>query len=330
MTNILVTGGAGYVGSHIVKKLIENNHNVIVYDNLSQGHLSAVDKNAIFVKADLKDKDILNKTLNKHKIDAVMHMAAYVSVAESVKYPEKYFINNINNGKNLLECMKQNSVKIIVFSSSSVVYGAKTKMPLTENSEAKPENPYGQTKLAFENILKQSEKQHGINSISLRYFNAAGADSNGLIGEDHKPENHLIPNVLKVVLGQKKHIDIYGDDYNTKDGTAVRDYIHVTDLADAHILAIKSLFDNPKTDFYNLGTKIGYSVLDIIKEAEVITDKKIHVKIKKRRFGDVPVSIADPEKIRRELKWRPGYSDIKTIIKTAWNWHKTHPKGFRK
>lgn len=327
MKNILVTGGAGYVGSHIVRKLVENNNKVIVYDNLSEGHQAAVDKKAVFIKADLKDREKINAVLKKYKIDAVMHMAAYISIAESIRNPKKYFTNNVDYGINLINAMKYNKVKFIVFSSSSGVYGAKTKVSLIESMKTKPENPYAQTKLIFENILKKSDY---IRSISLRSFNVAGADPSSTIGEDHRPETHLIPNVLKVALGKKKYIDVYGKYYKTNDGTTVRDYIHVSDVVDAHILALDALFNGHKTDVYNLGNEKSYSVFDIIKVAENVSGKKIPIKIKENRFGDVPIAIADSNKIKRELKWNPIFKDIKTMIKTAWNWHKEHPNGFDK
>ena len=326
---ILVTGGAGYVGSHIVKKLIDNNYSVVVYDNLSEGHREAVDKKAVFVNADLCDIKKISSSIKKYRINAVIHMAAFALVEESMKNPEKYFTNNVDNGINLLEAMRSNNVNPIVFSSSSVVYGKKPKMPLPENSRLKPENPYGETKLAFEEILKKSDKS-GIKSISLRYFNAAGAEPGGCIGEDHKPETHLIPNVLNVASGKKDSLNVYGTDYNTKDGTAVRDYIHVSDLAEAHILALEALFGGHKTDVYNLGNEKGYSVLDIIKMSEQVTGKKIPVETKPRRAGDAPVAVSDCTKIKKELKWKPKYSDIKDIIGTAWNWHRNHPDGYGK
>ena len=328
--NILVTGGAGYVGSHVLKKLAENGCNAVAYDNLSQGHRKAVDKNAVFVKGDLKDKKKLGIVFKKYKIDAIMHLAACVSVEESVKNPEKYYANNVSYGINLLNIIKSSRAKYIIFSSSSIVYGSKPKMPLSEDDETKPKNPYGKTKLIFENMLKQADIRYGIKSISLRYFNAAGADINSDIGECHHPETHLIPNVLSVALGHKKQIDVFGNDYKTKDGTAVRDYVHVSDIADGHVAALDALYNGHKTDIYNMGNEKGHSVLEIIKAAGQVSGKNIPMSIKARRFGDVPVAVSDSKKINSTLGWKPKYSDIKTIIRTAWNWHQKHPNGFRK
>ncbi len=327
-SSILVTGGAGYVGSHVVKKLAENGCNVVSYDNLSQGHKEAVDKNTVLIKGDLKDKKKLNFAFKKYKIGAIMHLAACVSVEESVKSPEKYYANNVSYGINLLDIMKSIGAKYIIFSSSSIVYGSKSKMPLSEDDETKPENPYGETKLIFENMLKQADIKNGIKSISLRYFNAAGADIGGDIGEFHNPETHLIPNVLRVALGRKRQIDVFGNDYETKDGTAVRDYVHVSDIADGHIAALDALYNGHKTDIYNLGNEKGHSVLEIIKAAERVSGKNIPINIKERRFGDVPVAVSHSKKIKGKLGWKPKYSDINTIIRTAWNWHQKHPNGY--
>ncbi|MBI1935270.1 UDP-glucose 4-epimerase GalE [Candidatus Woesearchaeota archaeon] len=324
---ILVTGGAGYVGSQLVKRLAEAGYGTVVYDNLSEGHRQAVDKNAVFIKGDLKDKVSLDFVFKKHKIAGIMHLAAYVSVAESVANPEKYYANNVECGANLLEAMKRNNVNFIVFSSSSIVYGAKATRPSSESDKTEPGNPYGETKLAFEKMLREADKA-GIKSISLRYFNAAGADPSGCIGEDHRPETHLIPNVLKAAMGKSKEISIYGNDYQTKDGTAVRDYAHVMDLSDAHILALDALLNGHKTDIYNLGSEKGYSVLEVIRAAEEVTGRRIPTKIMEKRPGDVPFIISNSAKARKSLKWKPKYTDIKTIISTAWNWHKTHPDGF--
>ena len=330
MTNLLVTGGAGYVGSHIVKRFVKDGCRVVVYDNLSHGHREAVDKNAVFIEGDLKDKKKLDMSIKKYRIDAVMHMAAFVSVAESSDNPKKYYDNNVTCGINLLNSAKKNKIRHIVFSSSSVVYGTKSKMPLKESDKANPENPYGETKLIFESLLRQADARDRIKSISLRYFNAAGADSQGNIGEFHEPETHLIPNVLISALGDRNEIDVFGNDYKTKDGTAVRDYIHVSDIADAHIIAMEALLSGHETDVYNLGNEKGYSVLEIIKIAEEVTDKKISINLKPRRFGDVPVAIANSKKIKKELKWKPKCSSIKNIMETAWNWHRKHPNGFIK
>ncbi len=327
--NVLVTGGAGYVGSHVVKCLLEGGYTVVAYDNLSEGHLEAVDRRAMFVEADLKDKDILRKTLREQKIEAVIHMAAFVSVAESVSNHQKYFTNNVEYGKNLLSAMSEEKIDKIIFSSSSVVYGSREKMPISEEDEVHPENPYGETKLLFEKMLLEAEGKNGMRSISLRYFNAAGAHPSGEIGEDHHPETHLIPNVLKAALSEKGSIEVFGTDYPTKDGTAIRDYIHVSDLADAHVLSLKALFLGHKTDVFNVGSEFGYSVLDIISAAEKVSGKAIERKMRERRFGDIAVSISDSAKIRREFGWKPKFASIRSIMETAWKWHKSHPNGFR-
>lgn len=328
--NILVTGGAGYVGSHIVKKLVEDNYKVVVYDNLSQGNQKAVNKKAILIKSNLKDKIKINEVLKKYKIKAIIHTAAYVSVGESIKNPKKYFTNNVDYSMNLLNAMKSNNVKFIVFSSTLSTINNMAKRPFTKNLITIPENPYTKTKFIFENTLREADKSDNIKSISLKCSNVAGADHKGAIGEYHKPETHLIPNVLKAALGKKSYVNVYGKDYKTKDGTSVRDYIHVSDVADSHILALEALFNGHKTDIYNLGNGKGYSVLDIIKVAEKVTGKKIQIKIKGKRLGDAPIVVADSKKIRKDLKWKQVYNDIDNIIKTAWNFHKKHPNGFIK
>jgi len=314
---ILVTGGAGYIGSVIVKKLIDNKHEVVVLDDLSQGHLEAIDKKAIFVKANLSE---INNVFKKFKFDAVIHMAAHSLVGESMENPKKYFDNNVVNGINLLNVMLENNCKKIVFSSSASVYGEPSKVPIKEDFELKPSNFYGETKLIFEKILEWYKKAYGLKYTSLRYFNAAGAIKE--CGEDHKPETHLIPIILQVALGKRKEINIFGDDYKTKDGTCIRDYIHVSDLADAHILALE------KDGIFNLGSEQGYSVKEIVEIARKVTGKEIKVKISDRRAGDPAVLVASSEKIKKELCWKAKFG-IKDIIKSAWDWHSKNVDGYK-
>ena len=322
---ILVTGGAGFIGSFAVKALVEAGHDVVVYDNLEHGHKDAVDKRARLIVGDLKNSAKLNSALKN--IDAVMHFAGYICVGESVLNPEKYFKNNVLYALNLLEAMRNNSVRKIIFSSSAAVYGYPKKLPIIESEEIKPINPYGETKVIFEKML-DAQHMHGIRSISLRYFNAAGAALDGSIGEDHKPETHLIPNIIRAALNNTA-VEVYGTDYKTKDGTCIRDYIHVLDLVKAHSLALDALEDG-KEGVYNLGNEKGYSVFQIIEEAQKTTGKKIKIKKTPKRKGDMPVLIASSKKIKKELGWKTECSDIKTIIESAWKWHKTHPKGYRK
>jgi len=322
---ILVTGGAGYIGSFAVKALCDEGHSVCVYDSLEHGHRDAVDKRAQLLVGNLSNMNKLNSSLKN--IDAVMHFAAYCYVGESVLNPEKYFRNNVLHALNLLEAMRKNNVKKIIFSSSCATYGSPKKIPITESEKTKPINPYGETKLVFEKML-DAQRLHGIRSISLRYFNAAGAALDGSIGEDHRPETHLIPKVLMAAL-KNKPVEVYGTDYKTRDGTCIRDYIHVMDLVKAHMLALDALDDGVE-GFYNLGAEKGYSIFEIIEEAKKVAGKKIKIKKCPRREGDPPVLIASSKKIKRELGWKSEYSGIKTIMESAWKWHKKHPKGYRK
>lgn len=322
---ILVTGGAGYIGSHVVRKLLQANHDVIIYDNLSRGHKESVPKEATFVKGDLADKNALEKLFLENRIDAVMHFAAFAYVGESVKEPEKYFKNNVEYGLNLLDACARHGVKKFIFSSSCAVYGTPEKLPITEDSRKHPESPYGETKMIFENHLTNYDKKHGLKFVALRYFNAAGADDSGQIGEHHDPEPHLIPLVLDVALGKRKSIAIFGKDYPTKDGTCIRDYVHVNDLADAHLLALEKLGNESK--FYNLGTGSGYSVKEIIEACKKITQCPIPVVHEARRPGDPAALYSDSSKIKKELGWKPKYN-LDKIIETAWKWHKNHPNGY--
>ncbi|OGS44650.1 MAG: UDP-glucose 4-epimerase GalE [Elusimicrobia bacterium RIFOXYD2_FULL_34_15] len=325
---ILVTGGAGYIGSHTVVELLEMGYEVITLDNLQKGHKEAVNGGK-FIQADLLNKQELDEVFKNNKIDAVVHFAADSLVGESVENPNKYFKSNLIGSLNLLDAMVKHEVKKIVFSSSAAVYGEPDRIPIQEDNKTFPTNPYGETKLMFENVIKWYDNAYGIKYVSLRYFNAAGAHISGKIGEDHNPESHLIPIVLQAALGQRPYVQIFGTDYETKDGTCVRDYIHITDLAMAHILALKRLEDSGNSAIYNLGNGEGFSVREIIKVAEEVTGKKINTKDTPRRAGDPATLIATSEKIQKELKWAPKYHQIKTIIETAWNWHKSHPKGFK-
>mgnify|MGYP001580345997 CR=1 FL=1 len=327
--NVLVTGGTGYIGSHTVKQLIKGNYNITVIDNLQRGHIQSIPKEVNLIKGDLSDQKLLNKVLKEHKIDAVLHFAGFIEAGESMIKPEKYFTNNISNGINLLNVMIKNNVKKIIYSSSAAVYGIPKNNLIKEENETKPINPYGETKLIFEKILKWYEHAYGLKYVSLRYFNAAGADISGEIGEDHDPETHLIPLIMQAALGKRENIQIFGTDYETKDGTCIRDYIHVTDLADAHILALKWLIKGKESRVFNLGNGNGFSVKEIIDLSRKITGKDIPIVEASRREGDPARLVASSDKIKKELKWNPRY-DIKKIIETAWNWHKNHPKGFSK
>ncbi|MTI65576.1 MAG: UDP-glucose 4-epimerase GalE [Firmicutes bacterium] len=325
--NILITGGAGYIGSHVVKELKGTENKIVVFDNLQKGHEDSI-KGVSFIEGDLSDKELLDDTMKDFNIDAVIHLAADSLVGESMENPKKYYKNNVSNGITLLNIMVENNVKYIVFSSTAAVYGKPDSTPITEENETKPTNVYGETKLIFENMLKRYENAYGIKYISLRYFNASGADESGKIGEDHNPESHLIPIVMQVLLGQRDKIYIFGDDYETRDGTCIRDYIHVTDLANAHILALKSLENVNKSNIFNLGNGKGFSVKEVIDMIEKVTGKEIKKEISDRREGDPDVLIASSDKIKKELGWKPKFNDLESIIKTAWKWHKNNPDGY--
>jgi UDP-glucose 4-epimerase len=322
--NVFVAGGAGYIGSHVVKQLIDKNYKVIVYDNLEKGHISSLPNSAIFIKGDLSDKDKIDKIFKEYEIGAVMHFANYIEVKESVSNPSKYFKNNIVNGLNLLNSMKDNKVKNIIFSSSAAVYGENESF-INENAKKSPKNPYGLSKLIFEQLISEYEKAHGIKFMILRYFNAAGADTDGKRGESHTPETHLIPLVIQTALGKRKNIEIYGTDYKTEDGSCIRDYIHVNDIGRAHILALEALKNGKPSNTYNLGSGKGHSVKEIIKVCEEVSGRKINYVEGKRREGDPAVLIADYNKIKKELGWKPEYN-LKEIIKSAWEWHSKHPE----
>lgn len=319
MKTILVAGGAGYIGSHTVKYLLNNNYNVVVVDNLVYGHSEAV-LTPNFEHIDLSDKVSLDKVFKKYKPDAVIHFAAYTYVGESVTNPQKYYNNNVVNTINLLDTMIENGVKNIVFSSTCATYGNPQYTPLDEKHPQFPINPYGRTKLMMEKIMQDYDTAYGLKYVALRYFNAAGGDAEGQLGESHDPESHLIPLVLKAVKGEIPHITVFGTDYDTADGTCIRDYIHVEDLADAHMLAVEKLFQENKSYCINLGTGIGTSVKEIIEASERVTGKKVPVIYGDRRQGDPAILFAANEKAKEVLGWRPKYTNIEDIIKTAWIW----------
>ena len=316
---ILVAGGAGYIGSHTVKHLLKNSYKVVVVDNLVYGHREAVLTDN-FEKVDLSDKKALNKVFKKYKIDAVIHFAAYTYVGESVKDPQKYYWNNVVNTLNLLDVMIENNVKKIVFSSTCATYGNPEYTPIDERHPQLPINPYGKTKFMMEQIMEDYENAYGLKYAALRYFNASGADSQGELGESHNPETHLIPLVLKAINGERENITIFGTDYDTPDGTCIRDYIHVEDLAEAHMKALEKIIKTGKSYHINLGTGIGTSVMEIIQAAHEVTGKAVPLIYGQRREGDPAKLFAANESAKKVLDWEPKYMDIKEIIKTAWNW----------
>lgn len=319
---ILVVGGAGYIGSVCAELLLDEGHEVAVFDNLSEGHRAAVDRRAEIIGGELGNIDEIQQALARFQPDAVMHFAASALVGESMQNPSKYFRNNIANGLNLLDAMVATGVNRLVFSSTCAIFGPPDRLPLDETLPKRPINPYGESKLAFEQVLRWYGEIHGLRFVSLRYFNAAGASKN--FGEEHRVETHLIPNVLKVALGQKPHVDIYGTDYDTPDGTCIRDYIHILDLSRAHILALSS----SESDFYNLGTGGGTSVREVINACRHVTGREIPVVEKPRRPGDPPRLIAASEKAQRDLGWQPQFQDIAVIIESAWKWHQKFPNGY--
>ena len=324
---VLVTGGAGYIGSVVTEELLNNGHQAVVYDSLYKGHCTAVDARAEFVQGDVRDAKTLRATFSDKQIEAVIHLAADSLVGESVENPAKYYHNNLLAGLQLLESMRDCDVRKLVFSSTAAVYGEPAKQPICETDPTQPTNPYGETKLAFEAALRWYENAHGLRYASLRYFNAAGATDR--CGESHDPETHLIPLVLQVAAGTRADLAVYGADYPTPDGTCVRDYIHVVDLARAHILALKIL--DERSAIYNLGCGgEGYSVQQVIETARLVTGHEIPTRIASRRAGDPAKLIASSEKIKTELGWQPEFQDLSLIIQSAWNWLTAHPQGFEK
>lgn len=325
---ILVCGGAGYIGSHTVRQLIDNSEDVIIVDNLETGHKEAIHPKAKFYNVDIRDKKALETVFKENKIDEVIHFAANSLVGESMTNPLKYYNNNVHGTEVLLNVMAKHDVKKIVFSSTAATYGEPKNIPILESDETKPTNAYGETKLAMEKMMKWADIAHGIKYISLRYFNVAGAHVSGIIGEDHNPETHLIPLILQVPLGKREFISIFGDDYDTHDGTCVRDYIHVSDLAEAHILAVNKLREGFNSNIYNLGSGNGFTVKEMIEAARLVTGHSIPAKVCERRTGDPAKLVASSEKARRELVWQPKFENIEAMIASAWNWHKSHPNGF--
>jgi len=326
---ILVCGGAGYIGSHMVAHLLEKGNEVVVLDNFQKGHRDSLLGGKVY-EGDLRDRKILDKVFTENKIDAVIDFAADSLVGESVAEPLKYFDNNVGSVISLLNAMRDYSVKYIVFSSTAATYGEPENLPIQEGDRTFPTNPYGESKLTVEKILKWCDNAYGIKYTALRYFNAAGAHSSGKIGEDHRPETHLIPIILQVALGQREKIMVFGDDYNTDDGTCVRDYIHVSDLASAHLLALLRLQRGEDSRIFNLGNGKGFSNKQVIEAVREVTGKEIKAEISPRRAGDPATLIASSEKATKELGWKPKYDSLNSIIKSAWEWHFSHPNGYEK
>lgn len=325
---ILVLGGAGYIGSHTVYELIDRGEDVVIIDNLETGHIEAVHEKARFYKGDIRDRAFLDSVFAKEKIDAVIHFAANSLVGESMVDPLKYYDNNLCGTKVLLEAMVAHGIDKIVFSSTAATYGEPERVPILESDKTEPTNTYGETKLSMEKMFKWTSKAHNLRYVSLRYFNACGAHESGKIGEAHNPESHLIPLILQVPNGQRESIAIFGEDYDTKDGTCVRDYIHVTDLAQAHILAVKYLAEGGESNIFNLGNGIGFTVKEVIDSARKVTGHEIKAVVSPRRAGDPAQLIASSDKARTILGWKPEHADLEEIIESAWNWHSTHPNGF--
>lgn len=325
--SILITGGAGYIGSHTVKYFLEKNEDVIVVDNLQSGHKEAI-KTDKFYEIDIRDKELLDKVFKSHNIEAVIHFAANSLVGESMEKPYEYYHNNVFGMMCLLDVIRENNVNKIVFSSTAATYGEPKNIPILEENETNPTNTYGETKLAMEKMMKWFDQAYGIKYVSLRYFNAAGAHESGSIGESHNPETHLIPLVLQVPLGKRDEIFMFGDDYPTEDGTCVRDYIHVMDLASAHYQALKYLRKGNYSDIFNLGNGNGYSVKEVIEMTRKVTGHAIPAEVKERRAGDPAVLIASSEKAKNVLGWKPQYDSLEKIISDAWKWHRNHPNGY--
>ena len=326
---ILVAGGAGYIGSHTVYELIDNGADVVIIDSLETGHIEAVHPKARFYQGDIRDRAFLDDVLTKEKnIDGGIHFAANSLVGESMTNPLKYYDNNVYGTKVLLEKLIEYGINHVVFSSTAATYGEPKSIPIVETDPTQPTNAYGETKLAMEKMFKWCDVAYGLKYVALRYFNACGAHISGKIGEAHNPESHLIPLILQVPNGKRESIKVFGTDYPTKDGTCVRDYIHVTDLAAAHILAVKYLIDGNESNTFNLGNGVGFTVNEVIEKAKQVTKLPIKVEQDARRAGDPAVLIASSEKAKEVLGWKPKYDSLETIIETAWNWHKNHPDGF--
>ncbi|MEF2244275.1 UDP-glucose 4-epimerase GalE [Paenibacillus sp. IITD108] len=324
---VLVTGGAGYIGSHTVAALHERGEDIVILDNLQQGHKEAVIAGKLYV-GDLRDAAVLDQIFQENKIDAVIHFAANSLVGESMKVPGKYYHNNVYGTLCLLEKMNEYGVSRIVFSSTAATYGEPDRVPIDEYDRTVPTNAYGETKLAMEKMMNWFDVAHGVKSISLRYFNAAGAHDSGKIGEDHRPETHLVPIVLEAALGKRPHVSVFGTDYATADGTCIRDYIHVSDLADAHVLAVDRLRSGADSAVYNLGNGQGFSVKEVIDTARKVTGKEIPAVFEARRAGDPAVLVASSERARTELGWKPSRDKLEDIIESAWKWHEARPNGY--
>ncbi len=324
MARVLVTGGAGYIGSHVAALLRERGHRVVIYDNLSTGHRDAVLGSELVI-ADLADTAVLDRTLREFRPDAVMHFAAFIEVAESVRDPLKYYHNNAANTINLLRSMMRADVGAFIFSSTAAVYGNPSATPITEDHALRPINPYGQAKACVEQALLDTSRAQGLRYVALRYFNAAGADPAGILGERHDPESHLIPLALKAALGKRQRLSVYGADYPTPDGTCIRDFIHVMDLADAHLLCLQHLADGGQSEVFNCGYGHGHSVREVIETAGKVTGKVIPVETAARRPGDPAVLVADSSKLKQKLAWKPRYDDLSFIIRTAWDWERKQP-----
>lgn len=326
--SILITGGAGYIGSHTVKYFQEQNEEIIVVDNLQSGHEESINVDH-FYKIDIRDKEKLDKVFKEHNIEAVIHFAANSLVGDSMENPYEYYHNNVYGMLCLLDVMKENKVNKIVFSSTAATYGEPKSIPILESDENNPTNTYGETKLAMEKMMKWFDQAYGTKYVSLRYFNAAGAHESGTIGEDHHPETHLIPLILQVPLGKRDKIYMFGDDYPTEDGTCIRDYIHVMDLASAHYKALEYLRKENDSDIFNLGNGNGYSVKEVIETTRKVTGHPIPAEVKGRRAGDPAVLIASSDKAKSILGWKPQFDSLEKIIEDAWNWHKNNPNGYK-
>ncbi|CAD5899497.1 UDP-galactose-4-epimerase [Carnobacterium maltaromaticum] len=327
---ILVLGGAGYIGSHAVSQLIQKGEEVVVVDNLLTGHRQAVHPEALFYKGDIRDAAFLNEVFQKEQIESVLHFASSSLVGESVEKPLVYFNNNVHGMQILLEVMNNNDVRKIVFSSTAATYGEPEKLPIDETTTLNPQNPYGESKLMMEKMMKWCDSAYGIRYVALRYFNVAGAKADGSIGEDHHPETHLVPLILQVALGQREQLSIFGEDYATPDGTCIRDFVYVEDLITAHLLALDYLVAGRPSDTFNLGSNNGYSVKEMVDAVRSVTGQEIPTVIAPRRAGDPSSLVASSEKAKNILGWEPSYTEIEKIIQTAWNWHVHHPLGYEK
>lgn len=324
---VLVTGGAGYIGSHTVAELIALGEEVVVVDSLETGHRDSLLGGTLEV-GDIRDRQFMDYVFKKHSIESVIHFAAYSLVGESMSNPVKYYDNNVHGTLVLLDAMQENGVKRIVFSSTAATYGEPERTPIEESDVTNPTNVYGETKLTMERMMRWFDVTYGIKYVALRYFNAAGAHESGLIGEDHRPESHLVPLILQTAQGKREEIAVFGNDYPTPDGTCIRDYIHVSDLADAHVLAVKYLRDGGASDVFNLGNGQGFSVLEVIQTAEQVTGRAINAVIRERRAGDPAILIASAAKAKQVLGWKPKRERLEQIVESAWRWHESHPNGY--